>query len=479
MEGPGLNGMNGRDSLVSTLSIDRTSQEPTGERAMAQCEAHPQRLGRHHRGGVPLGFILAFRSRFDRLEELRVPDTRDRVERLAFNLPRRCGTKPGGGHGELRHRTAKEPDRSAVAQGDWALNAWKRDEAESGSENPGTSAKVADPRRPEGALHCGTGNLFGDIEPQLVTHARNPPKSAVRADRHVLGWKAAFASAIRKIRADTEIRGPTLLSRPWTLLGSPRFVGRIHSRRSSRIVAFHSAWTDSLQGQVVRRHRIPKAMFPHAGLQRDSLRKKWACRTDLDGVAANRRFTAESAMDCCLGSAVPRVVPPPVPVPGTRERLRASTGAADLSKLILQAGRITRCKGLETVIRSLFSLRLRTIWECRIAGASASIDVDTAFGLSLVKGMLAGLPVVGPARGGLVETLQPAGVEMVIPVEHRGLGSRPHWQLTNADQRIASAIRVREVDTAGHEPVSRTGQNRDWRRLVSETGTIRPMAWNS
>jgi hypothetical protein len=68
---------------------------------------------------------------------------------------------------------------------------------------------------------------------------------------------------------------------------------------------------------------------------------------------------------------------------------------------------------------------------------------------------------------------------MVIPVEHRGLGSRPHWQLTNADQRIASAIRVREVDTAGHEPVSRTGQNRDWRRLVSETGTIRPMAWNS
>jgi glycosyltransferase involved in cell wall biosynthesis len=404
------------------------------------------------------------------------------------------------------------------------LNGWKRDEAESGTENPGTSAKAADPRLPEGVLHCVKGNLFGDIETHLVTPARNPPKSPVWDDKYVSGWDAEFASAIREIGVDPGIPGPARFSRPWTLLGSRRFVGRIHSRRPARILAFHSAWTRSLQGQVVRRHRIPKAMCPHTCLPRDLMRKKWARRTALDGVAANSRFAAESAMDSRLGFAVPKVVPLPVPTPGARERLRAWIVAPDMSKLIPQASRVTRRKGLEPLIRPLFSLRLRTIWECWVAGASDSKedcrlqpelhaiaagggisegirwlgfqsdmpnpkraanprcqvdDVADAFGLSWVKAMLAGLPVVGPARGGIVESLEPAGVVVVIPGDHRDPGLSPHWQLTKADQRIPSAIRGREVDPAGPEPVSRAGEHRDWLRLVSEAVTVRPKEWNS
>jgi hypothetical protein len=58
----------------STLSIDRTAQEATGERGKAQGEVRRQRLGLHHRDVVPLGLILAFKVRFDRMEGPRVPD---------------------------------------------------------------------------------------------------------------------------------------------------------------------------------------------------------------------------------------------------------------------------------------------------------------------------------------------------------------------------------------------------------------------
>lgn len=320
------------------------------------------------------------------------------------------------------------------------------------------------------ALHVYSGNLFGGVERMLATFAGPAARVPGLEQAFALCFEGRLAEELRVAGTPPAMLGPVRMSRPWTVLGARRALGRALERERPDVVICHSSWTQGLFGSCVRGHGIPLVFWLHDAVTGTTGADRLARRTPPDAAVCTSRFASGT-----LGRLWPHVrgevVYPPVLPARTdgvdRAALRAALRTPAEDVVILQASRMEPWKGHRVLVQALADLRSLGGWTCWIAGGAqrpheeahlaelyaiaaqqgiahrirflghrgdvpalmAAADVlcqpnlgPEPFGIAFVEGMHAGLPVVATAIGGAREIVDPACGVLVPPDDLPALG---------------------------------------------------------
>jgi glycosyltransferase involved in cell wall biosynthesis len=240
----------------------------------------------------------------------------------------------------------------------------------------------------------------------------------------------------------------------------PRTVWRVRKalkdllqRERFDVVVCHSAWSQAIFGKVVRQAGFPLVFWLHDVVSGRHWLERWASRTLPDLVICNSKFTA-NLVPKIFPNALCKVVYCPMPDVGmsstqmNRDMTRRELGTAVDAVVIIQVGRMETLKGHALHLKALSRLRDVPHWVLwQVGGAQRPREISylnelkheaaalgiadrvrflgeradvpgllqaadiycqpniepEAFGLTLVEGLAAGLPVVTTEIGGARE----------------------------------------------------------------------------
>ena len=317
-------------------------------------------------------------------------------------------------------------------------------------------------------LHCVAGNLYGGIETLLATLARARALAPGMGPEFALCFEGRLSEELRGAGVPVHMTGPARFSRPWTVWGSRRSLGRVLATRSLDVVVTHGCWPHLLFGPVARRSGKPLVYWMHDRINGDQWVERVAARTLPDLTLVNSRGTAET-LPKLFPNGPSDVLYYPVSPPrpsGNRAKTRNALGASDETTVILQTSRMEPWKGHALLIAALGRLRAKAGWSAWIAGgaqrpheraylASLQAAVGTAgigdrvrflgdradvpdllaaadvhcqpntgpepFGIAFVEALYARLPLVSTRMGGAAEIVDESCGLLVPPADPTAL----------------------------------------------------------
>jgi glycosyltransferase involved in cell wall biosynthesis len=344
------------------------------------------------------------------------------------------------------------------------------------------------------ALHVYAGNLYGGVEAMLATLARRGDAGGMET-RFALCFEGRLAAELRAAGAPPVMLGRVRQALPWTVLRARRRLARLLAESAPDVVVCHSAWSQGICGPVVRRAGLPLVFWLHDAPGEEPGREERRAARVPPELAICTSAYVQATLPRLFAGVPSAVVHPfvPAPPPGLeRERaaVRAELATAEDAAVIVQVARMEPWKGHRLHLEALGRLRevpgwtawlvggaqrpheARHLAELRALAASlgiadrvrfagergdvrrllAAADVlcqpnlgPEPFGIAMVEGMHAGLPVVATALGGATEVVD-ASCGLLVPP-----GDAP---------ALAAALRRMIEDPAGRRRLGTAGPAR-------------------
>ena len=165
-------------------------------------------------------------------------------------------------------------------------------------------------------LHVHSGNLYGGVETVLTTLA-GARDAAPGMDMSVaLSFNGQVGQELRDLGVDTPLLGEVRLRRPDSVWRARRALSSLLQVGKFDVAVCHQAWPHAVFGPVVKRARLPLAVWVHMS-QTGHWLERLAWRTQPDCIISNSRFTASTLP--ATGVRVETIYPPVMrkKVPGT------------------------------------------------------------------------------------------------------------------------------------------------------------------
>jgi glycosyltransferase involved in cell wall biosynthesis len=302
-------------------------------------------------------------------------------------------------------------------------------------------------------LHITSGNMYGGVETFLATLARESPAVPEMESAFAVCFEGRCSQELAVLGHVPHVLGQVRLSRPLTLLRARRALAALLRRTRYDIVVCHQPWTYVVFGSVARRAKRPVALWVHMAGEGRHWLERLARRVRPDLAICNSQFSASQLSRWLTDAHVEQVYYPvsaSVSSIAERERsaIRRAAHTSDSDVVIVQVSRLEPWKGQHVLLEALTELRSLSGWSCWIVGgAQRSLEVTyrqqleaiardggiadrvrflgqradvpallaaadvfcqpniapEPFGLSLVEGLQAGLPVVTSGVGGACE----------------------------------------------------------------------------
>lgn len=311
-------------------------------------------------------------------------------------------------------------------------------------------------------LHVYSGNLYGGIETVLVSLARRRDDRLNHA--FALCFEGRLSRELEALGAPVHQLGEVRMRRPNSLRRARSRLGELLDAGTYDRVICHAAWSQALFGGVARRIGVPLVLWVHDAMRGNHWTERLAKRTSPELIICNSHYTA--ILLPALYPNVPiTVLYAPVETAASRSSsedrrgVRLELETADDAVVIVQASRMQRWKGHETVLAALSRLRSNPRWVLWIVGgpqrteereyqqvlvaaahqlsiadrirwaheradvrrlfAAADVYCQTnltpePFGMVYVEALAAGLPVVASRGGGVVEIVDES-CGMLVP----------------------------------------------------------------
>jgi len=227
-------------------------------------------------------------------------------------------------------------------------------------------------------LHVYSGNLFGGVERMLVTLARHASACPEMKTAYALCFPGRLHDELILAGAEVYDLGAVHVGRPWTVRRARRHLDQLMDRLRCDIVVCHLAWSQAVFGPVVRRRGTPLVFFLHGATNGRHWLERLARLTPPDLALSNSRFTA--AMLPTMYPDVPtEVVYYPVELDAQckadeRRELRRQFETPEDAVVVLQVGRLDRCKGQLLHLRALDGIADVGGWYCWMVGAPQNRD---------------------------------------------------------------------------------------------------------
>jgi glycosyltransferase involved in cell wall biosynthesis len=330
----------------------------------------------------------------------------------------------------------------------------------------------------------GSGNLFGGIEVCQRTLARH--RHVAPHMRQDFGY-CFDGKAARDVAAEgaaVHVLGGVRYSRPWTILAARRQLQRVLNAHDYDIVVCHELWVSGIASPVVRRAGLPIVLWLHAAHGSGGLWEAISRLTPPDFVIHNSFWTARQSEQFLPRVPSEVVYCPAESQPAVDDRTvvairRAFETPLD-SVVVLQAGRMERCKGHAVLFEALSTLtdipgwtcwqvgepqqpgeqpyfaqiqalaqslgiadRVRFLgWRSDMPAIRAAADIycqpnvlPDSFGLVFIEALSAGLPVITSAIGGANEIVTPDCGRLTRPRDARSLAAQLRTLLTDPAAR--------------------------------------------
>ncbi len=314
-------------------------------------------------------------------------------------------------------------------------------------------------------LHLSAGNMYGGVETLLLTLARCRHLRPEMEPHFALCYEGRLSRELTAENVPLHFLGAVRASRPWTVRRSRDRLRRLLDHESFDAVISHMCWPHMIFGPVVLQRIRNLIYWAHSGNEGSHWTERWASRTKPAMVIANSDFVSQSSGE--LFSDVPtRVLYYPISPPEhdgllrSRDTVRKEFGVSGSTTVIIQVSRMEPWKGHATHLQALARLKGLPDWVCWIVGGAQNPDerrylaglqskaretgigdrvvfmgqrTDVSslltaadifcqpnlspepFGIVFVEALLAGLPVVGTAIGGVKEIVDSSCGILVSP----------------------------------------------------------------
>jgi len=222
-------------------------------------------------------------------------------------------------------------------------------------------------------LHVYSGNLYGGVERMLVTLAQHASACPEMKSAYALCFPGRLHDELTQAGADVYNLGAVRVGRPWTVGRARRHLDQLIDRLRCDVVVCHLAWSQAVFGPVVRRRELPLVFFLHGATNGRHWLERLARMTPPDLALSNSRFVA--AMLPTMYPDVPtRIVYYPVELDtqdkdDSRVALRREFETPEDAVVVLQVGRLDRCKGQLLHLRALDGIADVGNWCCWMVGA--------------------------------------------------------------------------------------------------------------
>jgi len=357
-------------------------------------------------------------------------------------------------------------------------------------------------------LHITSGNMYGGVETFLATLARESAAVPEMECEFAVCVEGRCSEELALLGHVPHLLGHTRISRPHTLLRARHALAVLLRRTSYDVVVCHQPWTYVVFGSVTRRAQRPIALWVHMAGEGRHWLERLARRVRPDVAICNSRFTAAQTARWLPGRIEWVYCPVSVPAARTsrpdRASLRASLSTPVDDIVIIQVSRLEAWKGQQVLLHALMRLRGIAGWTCWIVGGAqrpaearyrqqleaiardggiadrvrflgqradvpallAAADVfcqpNTApepFGISLVEGLQAGLPVVTSGVGGACEIVDASCGVLMPPGDATALADALKRLVIDRE------LRLRLGATARRRPAMLCDASRQMRRI--------------
>jgi glycosyltransferase involved in cell wall biosynthesis len=224
-------------------------------------------------------------------------------------------------------------------------------------------------------LHINAGNLYGGVETILVTLARHRDLCPQMESSFGVCFKGRLTQELQSAGAPIDDLGPVRVRDPLSVFRARRALRDLLKSEPIDIVVCHSPWSQAIFGKVVKRLGLPLVFWLHDAITGRHLLERWAHRTPPDFALCNSQFTAT-----LLSNIYPRVPSSvlycPVFFPSDRlsetdrALVRKELETPNEAVVIIQVGRMEKCKGHAVHLEALSLLREMKDWICWQVGGS-------------------------------------------------------------------------------------------------------------
>jgi len=344
-------------------------------------------------------------------------------------------------------------------------------------------------------LHITSGNMYGGVETFLATLARESAAAPEMDSEFAVCFEGRCSRELALLGHAPHVIGHVRLSRPHSLLRARRVLAALLRSTPYDVVVCHQPWTYVVFGSVVRRANRPVALWVHMAGEGRHWLERLARRVRPDIAICNSQFSASQLSRWMTDAHVEQVYYPVSAAgssvsAGERGAIRRAAQTSDSDVVIVQVSRLEPWKGQHVLLEALTELQSVPGWTCWIVGGAqrpaevkyrqqleaiardggiadrvrflgqradvpallSAADVfcqpntgPEPFGLSLVEGLQAGLPVVTSGVGGACEIVDASCGVLTAPGDKAALADALKQLVIDRDLRVGlgAAARLR------------------------------------